>query len=213
MNRRQRLQYILNYFQQTSPHVTTELEFGSVFQLLVATVLSAQCTDKRVNMVTPDLFARYPDAASLASADVDDVLDYIKSVSYPNTKARHIVELSKVLTERYKGDVPSAFDDLLSLPGVGRKTANVVLAVAFSEAAMPVDTHVFRVSHRLGLVQKNASTPFAVEKSLVGQIPKALQADAHHWLLLHGRYLCTSRRPHCCECPFDAFCPKIMDFK
>ena len=173
MNRNQRLRYILDYFQKTSPHVTTELEFGSVFQLLVATVLSAQCTDKRVNQVTPDLFSHYPDAASFVSADVEDVLKYISSVSYPNSKAKHIVELSRMLVDKYNGEVPSALDDLLSLPGVGRKTANVILAVAFSEAAMPVDTHVFRVSHRMGLVPKTATTPLAVEKSLVEQIPKS----------------------------------------
>lgn len=212
MDRSRRLKYILDYFQQTMPHVTTELEFSSVFQLLVATVLSAQCTDKRVNQVTPDLFSRYPDAASFASADVEDVLSYIRSVSYPNSKARHIVELSRLLMEKFSGEVPSTFDDLLSLPGVGRKTANVILAVAFSEAAMPVDTHVFRVSHRLGLVPKKATTPFAVERSLVCQIPKHLQADAHHWMLLHGRYTCTSRHPHCERCPFDGICPKNMDF-
>lgn len=210
MNRNQRLRYILDYFQKTSPHVTTELEFGSVFQLLVATVLSAQCTDKRVNQVTPDLFSHYPDAASFVSADVEDVLKYISCVSYPNSKAKHIVELSRMLVDKYNGEVPSALDDLLSLPGVGRKTANVILAVAFSEAAMPVDTHVFRVSHRMGLVPKAATTPLAVEKSLVEQIPKSLQADAHHWLLLHGRYICTSRRPHCVECPFRELCPKIF---
>ena len=213
MKRSERYEAVLRYFGEVSPHVTTELEFGSVFQLLVATVLSAQCTDKMVNQVTPELFRYYPDAAAMAEAEPEEVLSFISSISYPNSKAKHLVELSQAIMEKFGGKVPSTLDDLTSLPGVGRKTANVMLAVAFSKAAMPVDTHVYRVSHRLGLVPKAADTPLAVEWSLMKNIPNELLADAHHWLLLHGRYVCTSRKPHCGKCPFKGFCPKIMDFK
>lgn len=213
MKRSERYEAVLRYFGEVSPHVTTELEFGSVFQLLVATVLSAQCTDKRVNQVTPELFRHYPDAAAMAEAEPEEVLSFISSISYPNSKAKHLVELSQAIMEKFGGKVPSMLNDLTSLPGVGRKTANVMLAVAFSKAAMPVDTHVYRVSHRLGLVPKAADTPLAVEWSLMKNIPNELLADAHHWLLLHGRYVCTSRKPHCGKCPFKGFCPKIMDFK
>lgn len=213
MKRSERYEAVLRYFGEVSPHVTTELEFGSVFQLLVATVLSAQCTDKRVNQVTPELFRHYPDAAAMAEAEPEEVLSFISSISYPNSKAKHLVELSLAIMEKFGGKVPSTLDDLTSLPGVGRKTANVMLAVAFSKAAMPVDTHVYRVSHRLGLVPKAADTPLAVEWSLMKNIPNELLADAHHWLLLHGRYVCTSKKPHCGKCPFKGVCPKIMDFK
>lgn len=207
MNRKDRYNSILEYYKTKMPHVTTELEFGSTFQLLVATMLSAQCTDKRVNMVTPELFAHYPDARTMSAADAEDVFPYIRSVSYPNAKSKHVVEMARMLMEKYGGEVPDDMKQLTSLPGVGRKTANVVRAVAFGEAAIPVDTHVFRVSHRLGLVPKTASTPLAVEKYLSKNIPSDLQADAHHWLLLHGRYICTSRSPHCTECPFGKICP------
>lgn len=207
MNRKDRYNSVLEYYKAKMPHVSTELEFGSTFQLLVATMLSAQCTDKRVNMVTPELFAHYPDAKTMSTAEVDDVFSYIRSVSYPNSKAKHVVEMAKMLMDKFGGEVPDDMKLLTSLPGVGRKTANVVRAVAFGEAAIPVDTHVFRVSHRLGLVPEKASTPLAVEKYLSKNIPSGLQADAHHWLLLHGRYICTSRSPHCAECPFAGFCP------
>lgn len=162
---------VLSYFRELHPEVTTELEFGSVFQLLVAVVLSAQCTDKRVNMVTPDLFSHYPDARSMAEADEAEICGYVKSVSYPNAKARHLVELSRMIVADYGGEVPEDFDSLLRLPGVGRKTANVMQAVAFGQAAMPVDTHVFRVSHRLGLVPASADTPLKVETQLKKHIP------------------------------------------
>ena len=187
---------------------TTELTWQSEFQLLVAVVLSAQCTDKRVNMVTPALFETYPDAEAMSRAGESEVLEYIKSISYPNAKARHLVQLSQKLVSDYGGTVPHDMDSLLSLPGVGRKTANVMLAVAFRQAAMPVDTHVFRVSHRLGLVPKTANTPLKVEKELVKHIPAEMLGDAHHWLLLHGRYICKSQRPACDKCPFTSFCPK-----
>lgn len=211
MTKKELYTHVLDYFRHLHPEVTTELEFGSVFQLLVAVVLSAQCTDKRVNQVTPELFRQFPDARVLADADESEVYEYIKSVSYPNAKARHLVELSRKIVTCFDGEVPHDFESLLSLPGVGRKTANVMMAVAFGQSAMPVDTHVFRVSHRLGLVSKTANTPLKVEQQLTRNIPANDLAKAHHWLLLHGRYECTSRRPHCQDCPFDAFCPKLLD--
>ena len=211
MNKKERYQYILEYFRNQMPEVNTELEFGSVFQLLVAVVLSAQCTDKRINQVTPQLFSRFPDARSMAEAEVDDVLEYVKSVSYPNSKAKHLVELSRMLVSDFGGEVPDNLDDLVKLPGVGRKTANVVQAVAFGKSTLAVDTHVYRVSHRLGLVSKRANTPLKVEQELVSHIPEDIIPQAHHWLLLHGRYVCTSRAPHCEKCEFNAICPKLLD--
>lgn len=208
MTKKERYQYILDYFRERQPVVTTELEFGSAFQLLCATLLSAQCTDKRINQVTPALFARYPDAQSMAQAEPEDVLEYVSSVSYPNSKAKHLVEMSRMLVSDFGGEVPSDMDQLVSLPGVGRKTANVMQAVWFGRAAMAVDTHVFRVSHRLGLVSQTANTPLKVEQELMRHIPADDVPNAHHWLLLHGRYVCTSRKPHCERCPFDAVCPK-----
>ena len=193
------------------PRVTTELEYGSVFQLLVAVILSAQCTDKRVNMITPALFERYPDAKSMAEAEPDEVFEYVRSVSYPNSKARHLVEMARMVVTVYGGDVPQSFDDLLKLPGVGRKTANVIQAVAYGRSAIAVDTHVFRVSRRLGLVPASCDTPLKAERELLKNIPPDMAADAHHWLLLHGRYVCTSRAPHCDKCQFSTFCPKLLE--
>jgi endonuclease-3 len=207
MTRNERYRLILEYFKQQMPEVNTELQFGSVFQLLVAVVLSAQCTDKRVNMVTPELFRRFPDAESMAQVEADEVYEYVKSVSYPNAKALHLVKMARMIVERYGGEVPMNMDDLLQLPGVGRKTANVVQAVAFGRATMAVDTHVFRVSHRLGLVSKTDNTPYKVEKVLMKHIPTEKIPQAHHWLLLHGRYICTARNPHCSKCSFQTFCP------
>ena len=195
MTRKERYEYVLNYFREHTGNVSTELQFGSVFQLLVAVVLSAQCTDKRVNQITPEA----------------EVYECVKSVSYPNAKAAHIVAMARELIERFGGEVPACFDSLVSLPGVGRKTANVIMAVAFGEAKMPVDTHVFRVSHRLGLVSKTDNTPLKVERKLVKYIPEQDVAHAHHWLLLHGRYVCTSRAPHCAKCDLADICPKIME--
>lgn len=211
MRKKEKYQYILDYFRERMPHITTELEFGSVFQLLVATVLSAQCTDKRINQVTPALFRRYPDAKTMATAEPDEVLEYVKSVSYPNAKSKHLVEMSRMLVEKYAGEVPADMKDLVSLPGVGRKTANVIQAIAFGRSAIAVDTHVYRVSHRMGLVSKNANTPVKVEQELSKNIPEADRADAHHWLLLHGRYVCQSRQPHCDKCQFEFLCPKLLD--
>lgn len=208
MTKRERYAYILDYFREQMPVVTTELEFGSAFQLLCATLLSAQCTDKRINQVTPALFAQFPDAKSMAKAEPEDVFEYIRSVSYPNSKAKHLVEMARMVVSDFGGEVPSDMDDLVKLPGVGRKTANVMQAVWFGRAAMAVDTHVFRVSHRLGLVPDKANTPLKVEQELMKNIPADDVPDAHHWLLLHGRYICTSRKPHCEKCPFDRICPK-----
>ena len=193
------------------PEVTTELEYQNVYQLLMAVVLSAQCTDKRVNQVTPELFRRFPNAQSMAEVDAYEVLEYIKSVSYPNSKAKHLVELSRMLVEKYGGEVPADMNALLELPGVGRKTANVIQAVAFGRSTMAVDTHVFRVSHRLGLVPKSANTPYKVEQELVKNIPDSIIPRAHYWLLLHGRYVCTSKKPHCDKCDLSPICPKLIE--
>lgn len=210
MTRKERYERILDTFRVTQPHVTTELLFASAFQLLVATVLSAQCTDKRVNQVTPDLFSNYPDARSMAQAEPDDVLEYIRSVSYPNAKARHLVAMARALVADHAGEVPESHNELVKLPGVGQKTANVVEAVWFGHATMAVDTHVFRVAHRLGLVPKEATTPLKVEQYLMRHIPQEDIPNAHHWLLLHGRYVCRSAKPLCADCPFDGFCPKLL---
>lgn len=210
MLRKDRYQYVLDHFRQEMPRVTTELEFGSAFQLLVATLLSAQCIDKRINMVTPALFARYPDARSMAAATVDEVYELIRSVSYPNAKAKHLVEMSCQLVERFNGEVPESAADLTSLAGVGRKTANVIRAVWFGKATMAVDTHVYRVSHRMGLVPATADSPRKVEDYLMANIPEADIPNAHHWLLLHGRYICKSAKPLCEQCFFNEHCPKRL---
>ncbi len=210
MLRKDRYRYILDYFRQTIPRVTTELQFGSAFQLLVATLLSAQCTDKRINQVTPVLFARYPDASSMAQADVEDVYELVKSVSYPNAKSKHLVEMSRKMVQDFDGEVPEDMNLLTSLPGVGRKTANVIRAVWFGKATMAVDTHVYRVSHRLGLVPATADTPRKVEDYLMKHIPEEDIPNAHHWLLLHGRYVCKSSKPECSKCPFIDICPKLL---
>lgn len=206
MKKVERYTFVIEHFRKEMPYVSTELEFGSVFQLLVAVVLSAQCTDKRINAVTPALFAAYPDAKSMAAAEPEEVLQYISSVSYPNAKAAHLVGLAQGIINHFGGEVPSDMNDLMSLPGVGRKTANVMQAVAFGQAAMAVDTHVYRVSHRLGLVSPKDNTPLKVEQALVKHIAKADIPLAHHWLLLHGRYICTARKPHCEKCPFESIC-------
>lgn len=211
MTRKERYKEVLAYFEKQMPEVTTELEFGNVFQLLVAVVLSAQCTDKRINQVTPELFRRYPNAQAMAESNVDEIYEYIKSVSYPNAKAKHLIDLSRKLVENHGGEVPMDMNLLLDLPGVGRKTANVIQAVAFGRATMAVDTHVYRVSHRLGLVNKTDNTPYKVEQALMKNIPADLVPRAHHWLLLHGRYVCTSQRPHCAKCELESLCPKNME--
>lgn len=211
MRREERYAAVLEHFRKEMPEVNTELEFGSVFQLLVAVVLSAQCTDKRINQVTPELFRRYPTAREMAVAEADEVFEYIKSVSYPNAKAKHLVGMARVLVREHGGEVPSDMNALLDLPGVGRKTANVIQSVAFGKSTMAVDTHVFRVSHRLGLVSPKDNTPYKVERTLMRYIPGADIPRAHHWLLLHGRYVCTSRKPHCEKCALESVCMKKFD--
>lgn len=208
MKRKERYDFILDYFRKNVGQVGTELEFGSAFQLLCATLLSAQCTDKRINQVTPALFRRYPTPAEMAKAEPDDLLEYISSVSYPNAKARHLAEMARMLVNEFGGEVPSTTAQLTRLPGVGRKTANVVQAVWFGKATMAVDTHVFRVSHRLGLVPATANTHDKVEAYLMKHIPAADIPDAHHWLLLHGRYVCKSLKPLCTKCPIASACPQ-----
>lgn len=211
MRREERYQRVLEHFRREMPTVDTELQFGSVFQLLVAVVLSAQCTDKRVNAVTPELFRHYPDVRAMALAEADDLLEFIGSVSYPNSKARHLVDMARALEQRHGGEVPQDMDQLLALPGVGRKTANVIQAVAFGKSTMAVDTHVYRVSHRLGLVSKRDNTPVKVERTLMKHIPATDIPRAHHWLLLHGRYVCTSQKPHCQTCALAEVCPKLLE--
>ncbi len=206
MTKKERYAAVVAYFSQAMPEAETELHFQSDFHLLVAVMLSAQCTDKRVNLVTPALFEAYPTAEAMAGASEESVLAYIKSVSYPNSKARHLVATARQLVERFGGQVPETLEELTSLPGVGRKTANVVMSVAFGQARMAVDTHVFRVSHRLGLVGAKARTPLAVETELVRNFPEDVIPRAHHWLILHGRYVCTALRPHCLECGLQRAC-------
>ena len=209
MNRKERYTYILNYFKETLPNVATELNFGSAFQLLVATLLSAQCTDKRVNEVTPELFRHYPDAETMSKASFEDILEYVKSVSYPNAKSQHLLEMSQKLVKDFNGVVPSTTEELTTLAGVGRKTANVVQAVWFGKPTLAVDTHVYRVSHRLGLVPESANTPTKVEDYLMKNIPLSDVSRAHHGLLLHGRYVCKSLKPNCRNCPFAEICPSV----
>ena len=206
MKLKEKYDNILGWFSENMPVAESELNFTNPFQLLVAVVLSAQCTDKRVNQVTPALFKAYPTAEDMSKASVEDILHYISSVSYPNNKAKHLLGLSYALVENFEGVVPASQDALQTLPGVGRKTANVVMAVAFDKPAMPVDTHVFRVSHRLGLVPSSATTPLAVEKKLVKNIPNEILGLAHHWLLLHGRYVCKALKPDCENCGLKIYC-------
>ena len=206
MKLKEKYDNILGWFSENMPVAESELNFTNPFQLLVAVVLSAQCTDKRVNQVTPALFKAYPTAEDMSKASVEDILHYISSVSYPNNKAKHLLGLSKALVENFEGVVPASQDALQTLPGVGRKTANVVMAVAFDKPAMPVDTHVFRVSHRLGLVPSSATTPLAVEKKLVKNISNEILGLAHHWLLLHGRYVCKALKPDCENCGLKIYC-------
>ena len=205
MKLQERYNQIIERFEQSMPVAETELHFGSTFQLLVAVMLSAQCTDKRVNMVTPALFEAYPDAASMAQATPDDIFGYIRSVSYPNSKSQHLAGMARMLMNDFGGEVPASVDDLQRLPGVGRKTANVIAAVAFEQPAMPVDTHVFRVSNRIGLTH-NSKTPLETERTLVKHIPEALLPKAHHWLILHGRYVCQARKPKCDQCCINDLC-------
>lgn len=207
MTLKEKYAVVLGYFEQTMEDKETELNFSNPFELLVAVILSAQCTDKRINQVTPRLFHDFPTAEAMAGTTDDVIFEYVRSVSYPNNKARHLVEMARMLVKDYGGVVPSEMADLIKLPGVGRKTANVIQAVAFGKAALAVDTHVFRVSHRLGLVSSKCTTPYAVEMALKRHIPTNRQAAAHYWLLLHGRYTCLSRKPRCSACGLIHVCP------
>ncbi len=204
MTIKQRYEGILEYFAQRQPNPETELQHGDPFELLVAVMLSAQCTDKRVNMVTPALFAAYPTPQVMADASVEDILQYVKSVSYPNSKAAHLQQMARKLTDEFGGQVPDTMETLTSLPGVGRKTANVVMGAAFGKATIPVDTHVYRVSHRVGLSQ--GKTPNDVERDLMRHIPEELRFKAHHWILLHGRYVCKALKPDCMNCGIQQYC-------
>lgn len=209
MNDKERYAKVMGWFQENMPNAKSELNFNSPFELLVAVMLSAQCTDARVNIVTPTLFAAYPDAFSMAKASEKDIYELVKSISYPNSKAKHLLEASRKLVCDFGGVVPSTMEELTSLPGVGRKTANVMMAVAFGKPAMPVDTHVFRVSQRIGFTP-NSRTPEETEKILTASLPQNILSDAHHWLLLHGRYVCTAKKPKCEECGVKTWCAAYM---
>lgn len=206
MKKKERFQAFIQHFEEEKPEPQTELNYRNPYELLVAVILSAQCTDKRVNMVTPALFRDFPTPELLAQASFDVLFPYIKSISYPNNKTKHLLGMAKILVEDFNSEVPETVADLQKLPGVGRKTANVISSVIFNQPAMAVDTHVFRVSKRLGLVTQTAKTPLEVEKQLVRHIPKNHIAKAHHWLILHGRYVCTARSPQCGKCKLTHFC-------
>lgn len=215
MLKQERYRHFVDYFSKHQPNAVTELHYTNPYELLVAVILSAQCTDKRINQVTPALFERFPSPESLALSTPEEVFTYIRSVSYPNNKAKHLVGMAKMLTEVFHGEVPSDLNDLQKMPGVGRKTANVIASVIYDMPAMAVDTHVFRVANRIGLTS-NARTPLAVEKQLIKHLPQHTIAMAHHWLILHGRYICVARRPKCEICPLTYFCKyyeKIMKDK
>lgn len=206
MTKKQRYEAVIAYFSKAMPEAKTELHYQTPFELLVAVMLSAQCTDKRINQVTPALFQAFPTPQALAQATPEAVFEYIHSVSYSNNKARHLVAMARMLVERYGGEVPPLGEDLEKLPGVGRKTANVIQAVVFQKARMAVDTHVFRVSHRIGLVPPSCTTPLSVEKQLTAHFPASIIPLAHHWLILHGRYVCTARNPRCVQCGLLGVC-------
>lgn len=206
MTKRERYQAFVAHFSTNYPQAETELQYRNPFELLVAVVLSAQCTDKRVNMVTVKLFEDFPTAEHLATSSFDELFPYIKSISYPNNKTKHLLGLGKRLVEDFRSEVPGTMEELQSLPGVGRKTANVILSVLYNKPAMAVDTHVFRVSKRLGLVTQNANTPLEVEKQLIKHIPEEHVSKAHHWLILHGRYICLARKPKCPACEIQKLC-------
>lgn len=205
MTRKERYEAVISWFEDHMPVAETELHYGSPFELLVAVILSAQCTDKRVNMITPRLFKQYPTAEVMARAEVEDIFELIHSVSYPNAKAKYLVATSKLLVERFCGEVPESREELMKLPGVGRKTANVIASVIYGRPTMAVDTHVFRVANRIGLTT-NSKTPLETELTLIKYIPEFLIPKAHHWLILHGRYVCVARKPHCSECGLAPYC-------
>lgn len=210
MTKKERYEKVIAWFQEHMPVAETELQYTNAYELLVAVILSAQCTDKRVNMITPPLLHDFPTPEALAATTPEVVFEYIRSVSYPNNKAKHLVGMAKMLVEQFNSKVPDNLEDLIKLPGVGRKTANVIQSVVFNKAAMAVDTHVFRVSNRIGLTN-NSKTPLATEKELVKNIPEHLIATAHHWLILHGRYICQARKPHCDKCGLQMMCKYYCD--
>jgi endonuclease-3 len=207
MTRKERYKFVIEYFEKNMPLAETELEFTDPYQLLVAVILSAQCTDKRVNLTTPAIFKKYPDVKSLSKASIDELFPLIKSISYPNNKTKHLIGMARKVANDFNSKIPMTVDELVQLPGVGRKTANVITSVVDKQPNMAVDTHVFRVSKRLGLVPQTASTPLAVEKELIRNIPKDLIHKAHHWLILHGRYICLARNPKCEQCGLQKVCP------
>ncbi|GHT08760.1 endonuclease III [Bacteroidia bacterium] len=212
MTKQQRYTAVISWFQQNMPNPETELHYTSPFQLLISVILAAQCTDKRVNLITPALFEAYPTPEALAVSNKDAVFEYVKSVSYPNNKANHLVKMAQMLMADFDGEVPSTVEDLMKLPGVGKKTANVIASIVFKIPALAVDTHVFRVSNRIGLTD-NSKTPLETEKELNKYIPKQLWSTAHHWLILHGRYVCTARKPNCGECGLKAYCKYYFNSK
>jgi endonuclease-3 len=211
MKKKDRYEQVINYFKANQPIAETELNYENPFQLLIAVILSAQCTDKRINLITPELFKAFPTPQKLAVAEFDEVFFYIKSVSYPSNKSKHLIGMAKMLVSDFKNKVPETTEDLVKLPGVGRKTANVITSVVFNQPSMAVDTHVFRVSNRLGLTT-NSKTPLQTEKELVKNIPKEFIAVAHHWLILHGRYTCTARSPKCNSCNLVQFCKSFPKY-
>ena len=204
---------VIAYFEQAMPVAETELHYSTPFELLIAVILSAQCTDKRVNLITPPLFHDFPTPEALAASTPEVIFEYIRSVSYPNNKAKHLVGMAQMLVKDFQSKVPETLEELVKLPGVGRKTANVIQSVVFNKAAMAVDTHVFRVSHRIGLVPQSCTTPLATEKYLMKYIPEAIVPKAHHWLILHGRYVCTARSPRCAECGIKEWCREFLSKK
>ncbi len=206
MTRKERYTFIIDYFEKNMPVAETELEFEDPYQLLVAVILSAQCTDKRVNMTTPAIFKKYPTVQALSQTTFDELFPFIKSISYPNNKTKHLIGMAQKLVSNFNGEVPMTVEELMQLPGVGRKTANVITSVIDRQPNMAVDTHVFRVSKRIGLVPQTANTPLAVEKELVKNIPRQLIHKAHHWLILHGRYVCLARNPKCETCGIQPAC-------
>ena len=213
MTRKERYQFVIDYFQQHMPVAETELEFEDPYELLVATILSAQCTDKRVNMTTPAIFKKYPDVLILSKASFDELFPFIKSISYPNNKTKHLIGMANMVIEKFDGKIPMTVDELTQLPGVGRKTANVVTSVIDRQPNMAVDTHVFRVSKRIGLVSQTVKTPYGVEKELVKNFPVELIHKAHHWLILHGRYTCLARNPKCEECGLKPACKYFLQIQ
>ena len=210
MRKKERYEQIIAWFQENMPIAETELHYSNPFELLIAVILSAQCTDKRVNMITPPLFHDFPTPEALAATTPEVIFEYIRSVSYPNNKAKHLVGMAQMLVRDFNSEIPDTLEDLIKLPGVGRKTANVIQSVVFNKAAMAVDTHVFRVSHRIGLVTKKDTTPLSVERELVKQIPNNLLPIAHHWLILHGRYVCQARTPKCDKCGLQTLCKHFV---